>query len=142
MKIQKQLIKHDPDNGQYGDCYRTCIACILDMDASEVPNFCDQSQPDVPWSERQDRWLAELGLAVATFAYDGNTVDFNQVMVWTSKQSPYVPMILCGLSSIGVNHSVVVLAGNIVCDPSGNGIVGPSQESTWEISVISVAATA
>ncbi len=47
-----------------------------------------------------------------------------------------VPMILGGASSLGTNHAVVVLNGTIVCDPSGNGIVGPTQEGTWEFSVL------
>ncbi len=38
MKNLKQIVKHDPDNDQYGDCYRSAIACILDYDSvEEVP---------------------------------------------------------------------------------------------------------
>lgn len=78
------------------------------------------------------------GLSAATFAYSGDLADLDAVMFWTSKQSPRVPMILTGRSRLGSNHSVVVLNGEIACDPSGNGIVGPTSEGTWEIAVISV----
>jgi hypothetical protein len=120
------------------------VAVILDLDASEVPHFCDDPNASrgTPqwWSERQKAWLAERGLTCATFAYDGLTANLAQVLEWTSCQNPDVPMILCGTSSLGSNHVVVVLDGEIACDPSGNGIVGPTREGTWEISVISVAA--
>jgi len=143
MTPQPQLIKHDPENGQHGDCQRTCVAAILDLHASEVPHFCDDPSAtradDGWWAKRQERWLADRGLACATFAYSGEAA-LADVMLWTSAQNPTTPMILLGKSSLGCNHVVVVLNGEIVCDPSGNGIVGPSLEGTWEVSVISVAA--
>src|SRR3546814_14399554 len=73
MTPHPQLIKHDPENGAYGDCQRTCIAVILDLHPSEVPHFCDNplADRDSPdwWHKRQTRWLAERGLAEAPFAY-------------------------------------------------------------------------
>lgn len=143
MTPQRQLIEHCPNEGRYGDCQRTCVAAILDLHPSEVPHFCDN--PDaLPgtadwWEARQTAWLAERGLACATVAYDGET-PLSQVMQWTSKQSPTVPMILLGTSRLGSNHVVVVMDGEIVCDPSGNGIVGPAAEGPWEVSVITVGA--
>lgn len=141
MTPHTQLIIHDPTNGKYGDCQRTCVAVILDLHPSEVPHFCDnphatRGDPEW-WSTRQEKWLAGRGLGVATFAYSGDT-QLEQVMLWTSKQSPTVPMILLGKSSLGCNHVVVVMDGKIVCDPSGNGIVGPAIENVWEVSVITV----
>lgn len=33
-------VKHDPENGSYGDCLRTSIACILNVEKPEdVPHF-------------------------------------------------------------------------------------------------------
>ena len=141
MTPHHQLIKHDPENGMHGDCQRTCVAAILDLHPSEVPHFCDDptaTREDANWWEkRQSKWLAERGLTSATFAYHGDA-SFEQVMLWTSRQSPTTPMILLGTSALGCNHVVVVLNGEIVCDPSGNGIVGPALEGVWEVSVIAV----
>ena len=40
MIFHSQLIKHDPDNGQWGDCFRTCIACIFNVhNVTDVPHF-------------------------------------------------------------------------------------------------------
>jgi hypothetical protein len=137
---QRQLIEHAPENGLWGDCQRTCVAAILDMDVADVPHFCDA--PHYPkghpehWQARQDQWLAERGLATFIVAYSGDTATFEQVMEWTSKQSPTVPCIVAGTSSRGCNHVVVVVNGEIVCDPSGSGIIGPTKENTWEVSCI------
>lgn len=139
MKVQRQLIAHCPEEGRYGDCQRTCVAAILDMDAADVPHFCEP--PHRPkgepgwWEERQNAWLAQFGLGTVTVAYSGEQ-SLDDVLTWTSRQSPTVPMILCGTSSRGCNHVVVVLNGEIVCDPSGSGIVGPTAENTWEVQVI------
>lgn len=141
MTPHHQLIKHDPENGHYGDCQRTCVAAILNLHPSDVPHFCDDpnARRGTPqwWETRQAAWLAERGLACATVAYPGDAM-LDDVLTWTSRQSPTVPMILLGRSAIGTNHVVVVLNGEIVCDPSGNGIVGPSLEGVWEVSLISV----
>jgi hypothetical protein len=140
VKPQRQLIEHCPEEGRYGDCQRTCVAAILDMDAADVPHFCEP--PHAPkgepgwWEERQNEWLAQFGLATMTVAYSGDTASFDDVMEWTSRQSPTVPMIVCGRGGKGVNHVVVVLNGKIVCDPSGSGIVGPTLENTWEVQVL------
>lgn len=143
MTPHSQLIKHDPANGQYGDCQRTCVAVILDLHPSEVPHFCDDPtatrEDDAWWSKRQERWLAERGLTCATFAYSGDT-SLDQVMDLTSRQNPTAPMILLGQSGLGCNHVVVVMNGEIVCDPSGSGIIGPALEGVWEVSVISIGA--
>lgn len=144
MTPHAQLIKHDPDNGHYGDCQRTCVAAILDLHPSEVPHFCDDptaTRADEGWWEkRQAKWLAARGLTAVTIAYSGDA-SLNDVMLWTSRQNPTTPMILLGQSSLGCNHVVVVMDGIIVCDPSGNGIVGPSLEGVWEISVLAVGVT-
>lgn len=143
MRPQRHLIDHAPAEGRYGDCMRTCVAVILDLHASEVPHFCDDPSAvrgsESWWEVRLNTWLAERGLSYATVAYSGAEA-LETVMEWTSKQSPTVPMILLGTSSLGSNHVVVVMNGEIVCDPSGNGIVGPSQEGTWELSMITVGA--
>lgn len=141
MTPHKQLIKHNPAAGEYGDCQRTCVGVILNLPPEQVPHFCDNPKAergtDEWWANRQDKWLSERGLAYATVAYDGQC-SIGDVMKWTSEQNPNVPMILLGKSSLGSNHVVVILNGEIFCDPSGNGIVGPSTDGTWEVSMITV----
>ena len=69
--------------------------------------------------------FADRGLACATFAYSGEAA-LADVMHWTSGTKSDNPDDPAQQIQSGCNHVVVVLNGEIVCDPSGNGIVGPS----------------
>lgn len=41
MKLQKQIIKHNPPE-TYGDCHRACIASVTGHDIETVPHFFDK----------------------------------------------------------------------------------------------------
>lgn len=34
-----QSIMHDPDNKRYGDCWRACVASVLELSLENVPHF-------------------------------------------------------------------------------------------------------
>lgn len=146
MTPHKQLIVHDPANGKFGDCHRTCIATILDVDPLEVPHFCDgtEDRESVPGNgadtflDRERSWLARFGLASALVGY--LDCDLDAVLTTCKHCSPGVPVILGGTSRLGCNHSVVVLDGEIVSDPSGNGIVGPMDDGYYWVTFITVGA--
>ena len=36
-----QEIMHDPDNKQYGDCWKACVASVLELSLKDVPHFTD-----------------------------------------------------------------------------------------------------
>lgn len=129
MRAQRQLIQHDPDNGKHGDCHRTCWAVIFDLNPEDVPHFCDGDVID--WKAEERAWLASRGLAPVTIGYNNAGLDL--ILTTLAYASPGVPCILGGKSSLGCNHSVVVLDGEIFCDPSGNGIVGPMSDGFWWI---------
>lgn len=130
MRPLKQLIRHDPDNGLYGDCHRTCWAVILDFDPADVPHFCDGPDDKLGnWKALEREWLASLGLAPVTIGYNNAGLDL--ILSTLAHSAPGIPVILGGKSSLGVNHSVVALNDRIYCDPSGNGIVGPMDDGFW-----------
>lgn len=142
MTPQKQLISHDPDKGKWGDCYRTCVAVILDMKAGDVPHFCDGGGGGITKSRE---WLAKQGLAPFTCYYPGDNVSLEQIMLTNERLNVGVPYILTGLGPRGVNHSVVCVSGEIVCDPhcgtpSPTGLSGPALGSDgsrfWWVEVI------
>ncbi|MCK4817308.1 hypothetical protein KA005_16175, partial [bacterium] len=37
--MKKQLNRHNPEEGVFGDCYRTCIANVLGVFPTAVPHF-------------------------------------------------------------------------------------------------------
>lgn len=82
MKFQRQLIMvHNPAEGRYGDCYRTCIAILLGLDAVEVPHFVEYSILDAK-STREDtnttaklarEWLAQRGQTLLCVNFGADT---------------------------------------------------------------------
>jgi hypothetical protein len=123
----KQMYRHVPEDGLFGDCHRACYASILEVPIEEIPHFFDQ---DRSWEESQplfrevwDRFkIRELQIIFP----EG---DLDLIMQTLENLNPGVPYILGGRSRSGVNHSVVCVGGEIFCDPSLNdsGIIGPTE---------------
>ena len=60
----QQLNNHNPASGVYGDCFRTALASILELDPIEVPNYVG---PDIEFLDtiaNTNEWLAERGLTL------------------------------------------------------------------------------
>lgn len=137
MKIQQQLFNHDPDNGVYGDCYRTCVAVILDRDAADVPHVgeqaCHADEDGRGMTRRMREWLAQFGLGIAQFVVDARTAPAIEDVLKLSADNPGVPVMILGEAKEcpGIGHIVVALDGEIVCDPSGGGLAGPIEGHWW-----------
>lgn len=138
MKPQKQLNRHDPASGVYGDCHRTAIAIILGLDAIDVPHFMDgyPDNEDAPSAHfAVEAWLNQRGLTQISMLFDGalRLDDVLNSIKFTNPYSPGLCFILGGKSRNGVNHSVVCCDGEIACDPSidGSGIVGPCDDGWY-----------
>lgn len=106
-----QLIRmHSPDDDAIGDCWRTCIACILGLDhPALVPHFVAENL-DV--SRAHDftaarRWLRlNEGIDLGLIAFDAAaTIGIPAIATVASKTGPW-------------NHSVVVRHGTVVWCPS------------------------
>lgn len=141
MKRIKQLIKHDPDNGKWGDCYRTCVAMAMGMEPEHVPHFCDGG--DRSGIDGCRKWLSGQGLGLWRAFYPGE-YSFSDILVTFGLYSEGVPIIMTGYGKRGVNHCVVVLDGEVFCDPATGKadpepFLGPAQgdgESFWWAEVI------
>lgn len=137
MKPQKQLFRHKPSEGIYGDCHRTAIAIVLDLDAADVPHFMDGSAGQGGADDAHDRceaWLNERGIATINILFPG-AVPVEEILTTIAACNPRgrPAFILGGRSRNGVNHSVVACDGEIVCDPSLNdsGIIGPCEDGFY-----------
>lgn len=139
MKYHKQAFLHDPASGVFGDCYRTTLACLLDLERDEVPHFATSMDPQ-EWEQtvqpKFDAWLAERGLIELAVPFTG---DLSGVLAMQSGLAGGVACMLTGTSLTGCNHVVIVKGGRIEHDPSinGSGIVGPTDAGyfwlTWLI---------
>ncbi len=71
MKENTQLIYHNPPLS-FGDCWRTCISCILDLEPEDVPHFLiDGCQNDTALF-RARPWFRERGLEIITISMDSS----------------------------------------------------------------------
>lgn len=119
MYAQKQLIQHNPDAGLFGDCYRTCVAVILGIDASEVPHVCDkgwQNENDLDGIKAMREYLAGRGLGISKSVFNGD-LSWSAFKNCMDTFNQNVPFIVTAMGSRGVNHCVVMVGGSVFCDP-------------------------
>ncbi|WP_420408638.1 hypothetical protein [Hoeflea sp.] len=132
MIKRKQLFRHKPDEGVYGDCARTVIACLLDIEPEEVPHH-HRHLADGEQQRLHNEWLAQKGFARVTVAYHLERLE--EVLAVGKQLSGDMPYILAGTSRTGVNHVVICRHDAIVWDPSRTdaGIIGPCDDGYFFI---------
>ena len=130
MRPQRQRFQHKPEEGEYGDCYRTSIACVLDLDRDSVPNFGEHHDDTKAFYAAADAWLREQGLRRVEAAFQGELAG---VLAHQESVNPDVYYLLGGQSPRGWNHSVVGCGGEIVWDPhpDATNLVGPCDDGYW-----------
>lgn len=142
MRPQLQRYGHIECQGEFGDCHRTCIAMILDLDRDEVPHFMDgvpnTAPADAPESraaEQAERdWLAGRGLVPVYWGYEGSSTSLEQVLAVLEQTTRGTAVILGCTSGRGLNHSVVVYQGRIYNPAGGNGVIaGPMRDGLWVV---------
>ena len=127
---------HDPENGVYGDCFRTAVACLLETPPSEVPHFATVGQEDGEMVRETRAWLRkEKALDVFEVALLGDLSDVLGCMEVFNQDVYYI---LSGRSSLGVNHCVIAKGGTIVHDtsPDETGIVGRLDNDAYQVTVL------
>lgn len=128
-----QLFSHYPENGEFGDCDRTCIASLLDLPLEEVPHWgVHYNDPD-KFNEEKDKFLSSQGLKEVNILF-GCTKE--EVLGTMKNVNSGIYHILTGESESGVNHAVICLNGEIVHDPSQDsaGIIGPCDDGHFWVS--------
>lgn len=135
MIFQKQAFRHRPEDGVYGDCHRTAIACLLDLPKEDVPNFGEHYGDYAAFHAAEQEFLARHDLATVAVAYSGT---LEQVLACQKAVNPDVYYLLGGTSRTGCGHTVVGLGGEIIWDPSLDdaGIVGPMDDGFYWVSFL------
>ncbi len=135
LQFNKQLNLHDPDNGIYGDCFRTCIANLFQLKPDQVPHFYKGGKEKEEVDQVHD-WLKERGWRMLSFAYACPAV--KDMLDYFSKSfSGDFYYMIGGRSKTGANHAVICLNDKIIFDPSieDSGIVGPMSDRFFYIDV-------
>lgn len=135
MKPQKQRYRHRPEAGEFGDCHRTAIACLLDLDRDEVPNFGEHYGDTKAFFDAADAFLRSRGLATVDVPFAGT---LESVLEHQSAVNSRAYYLLAGESRTGVNHTVIACGGEIVWDPSLDdaGIIGPCDDGHFWLSYL------
>lgn len=124
MKLQHQTTFGGPkaEPAERGNCWATCIACLLGIDVAEVPNFVAFED----FFGEAQRWLARRGLALA------------QVRTDPAEWSPdyaHVVTIAGGPGPRGYDHCVLWQHGKLLHDPHPSG-AGILRAETFEFLVV------
>lgn len=137
MTPHKQLFRHKPDEGVWGDCWRTAIACLLDIDPKQVPHFCHGAPGGEVVKMNTMEWLSERGLSYVSVVYPGET-RMKDVLRSFGGMNPHVYFLFSGTSETGVNHTTIGHGEQIVHDPSltNAGIIGPCDDGYYWVEVL------
>ena len=133
MLYHKQKYKHNPDEGIMGDCARTSIACLLNLDRDEVPHFAQMDQTAEGFYTAVKDWLQQRGLTPFYVIYEDTPLD--DVLNAVGSLNSCIQYILIGKSKSGTMHCVCCQAGKIIHDVSqGNvGVVAPDDEGCYSL---------
>jgi hypothetical protein len=136
VNFHKQLFHHDPDNGIFGDCYRTCLANLFGMTPEEVPHFYRGREYDLEVAEAKE-WLVARGFRLARVLFDGSARP-QDVLYLFGANNLGLFYLFSGRSRTGCNHVVIARDDAIVHDPSltDAGIIGPMSHGYYEIELL------
>ncbi len=139
-------IKHDPDNGTYGDCMRACVASIMEFAPERVPHFMHDNCSPAEANRRMVDWLRHYGYAPFVISCGGEDT-MADILSYMGDQNPTACYMLFGRTEYE-NHVVVCRGGEMVHDPAWlsspliypNGYskpeIGPPWQGAWAIMVI------
>jgi hypothetical protein len=96
IKVQQKIL-----GPQKGDCFRACVASILEMDIDDLPNYHGYN-----WWNRWIAWGTKHGLVFECYYPDEVPPEAEYVIA--GPKSPRIP---------DITHAVVVKNGKIVWDP-------------------------
>jgi len=112
MKPVNQIYLHDPDNNSVGDCWRACIASVLELPIEEVPHF---GLLDVREGRREElKFLSKYGYTIYAIYGDGSMGNHPKIEV---DENEYYFAIGVSPRDKNVHHQVVCHKGEIVHDP-------------------------
>lgn len=109
MKFVTQTV-----TGRHGNCFSACVASILEIPISQVPNYCAPGRSPERWWRAFNKWLAPRGLwALRIVDYDHITPGYWIACGKTVRSRKNSP-----------GHAVVFRGGHFVWDPHPSGEPG------------------
>lgn len=109
-------VGHYPERGLYGDCFRACVASILEVGSDIVPHFYENNETGPEAMQRLSDFLKPLGYAPFTCVYDGDA-SRDEILEMMMSQNRDTYYMLFGRVS-GGDHVVVCRGGTVAHDPA------------------------
>lgn len=130
-------VKHDPENGTYGDCVRACIASVMELDAEAVPHFFHDDPPGLVANHRIREWLRSHKLAPFWVHYPAE-MKLEDILAIMAELNTGVPLIVYGACEGGGDHVVICQDGKMTHNPSwlGGSLTGPGSHGYWTVLVL------
>ena len=100
---------HDPENNQYGDCQRACVASLLELNSEDVPHFYITND-DMDFFFSLNDFLSKKGF----IHLETMPIDFDMAQ-FVGKADVY--HLIYGTTVRGTHHATVGLNGEVVHDP-------------------------
>lgn len=124
-----------------GDCYRQCIAWLLQLPNEQVPHvYCDDSLPEAPQTRIMDHFLRMRGLAILRMRVMATSLAelLETTAAWEGDCSRYYDRaarywMVTGLSQRGVAHCVIAARGKVVFEPDGVSLVDTLVDGDWQL---------
>ncbi len=137
MTPYQQLFRHLEDGVAPGDCWRTCLGCLLDLPPLEVPHFVQIAgwENNTECTRLTKEWLKEKGFYLFEVAFTG---ELQGILNYMEAVNPGIYYTLGGNSANHTGHSVICLNDKIVHDPGidAPGIVGPMDDGYFWIGAL------
>lgn len=130
MKRQFCKVKHEPENGTYGDCLRACVATVLGHD---VPHFFEDGCDGETGIQRLREYLKIINLVPLIFSIPGETSK-DSVFEFMSVQNPNVTYLLfCKCE--GEDHVVVCRDDAVLFNPAWTPypVSGVGSSGVWVV---------
>jgi len=123
LKQRQASMFHNPGKGVYGDCVRTAIACLLDLERDEVPQFNDGV---AGWSaaERDEvisRVREYLAPRRTLWCFERSSQEPREVRRWVARRNPECTyLLLGGTKHEEINHLVLCQGEEVVWNTCRN----------------------
>lgn len=128
MKPVFQTVQHNPERGEFGDCFRAMIASALELPIEAVPHFYHDGCDGATCRNRVNAFLRTVNLAFINIA-DAPT--------WMREHGIAGLMHeLIGETLHESSHSMLAVDGELVHDPFPNGLPMKRIDNNWGLFIV------
>lgn len=139
MIEQKQLYLHKPEEGSIGDCWRTCIACLLDVPVDYIPHYYLEY-----WKHGENiaqlvqgltnKFLVPFGVQYIECPLECTYEQLRAHLAYYYKDM----YVMVGCNSKNGGHSVIMKNTDYIWDPAidNSGCVGPMDDGYYWVGLL------